>query len=70
LWPVLWYDFECLVHERYPAAKSTPAYSAAKAAVSNFTQWDLTARGKSIMKHMHRARFGEPKDLFEAVLWR
>ena len=84
-----------------------PAYSAAKAAVSNFTQWlavhmaqeyspkirvnaiapgffltnqnrfllldketgALTARGKSIVAHTPMARFGEPSDLFGAVLW-
>jgi len=84
-----------------------PAYSAAKAAVSNFTQWlavhmaqeysskirvnaiapgffltnqnrfllldkdtgDLTARGRSIIGHTPMARFGEPCDLFGAVLW-
>jgi NAD(P)-dependent dehydrogenase (short-subunit alcohol dehydrogenase family) len=84
-----------------------PAYSAAKAGVSNFTQWlavhlaqeysprirvnaiapgffltnqnrflltdketgGLTARGKSIIAHTPMARFGEPEDLFGAVLW-
>lgn len=84
-----------------------PAYSAAKAAVSNFTQWlavhmaqeysarirvnavapgffltnqnrfllldketgDLTARGRAIIGHTPMARFGEPRDLFGAVLW-
>jgi len=84
-----------------------PAYSAAKAGVSNFTQWlavhmaqvyspnirvnaiapgffmtqqnrflltdektgDLTARGKSIIDHTPMARFGNPEDLFGAVLW-
>jgi NAD(P)-dependent dehydrogenase (short-subunit alcohol dehydrogenase family) len=84
-----------------------PAYSAAKAAVSNFTQWlavhmaqehsprirvnaiapgffltnqnrflltdketgELTARGKAIIAHTPMARFGEPQDLFGAVLW-
>jgi len=84
-----------------------PAYSAAKAAVSNFTQWlavhlaqeyspkirvnaiapgffltnqnrfllldketgELTARGKAIIGHTPMARFGEPSDLFGAVLW-
>lgn len=84
-----------------------PAYSAAKAAVSNFTQWlavhmaqeyspkirvnavapgffltnqnrflltdketgELTARGKAIITHTPMARFGEPHDLFGAVLW-
>jgi NAD(P)-dependent dehydrogenase (short-subunit alcohol dehydrogenase family) len=84
-----------------------PAYSAAKAAVSNFTQWlavhmaqeyspkirvnavapgffltnqnrflltdketgELTARGKAIIEHTPMARFGEPSDLFGAVLW-
>jgi NAD(P)-dependent dehydrogenase (short-subunit alcohol dehydrogenase family) len=83
------------------------AYSAAKAAVSNFTQWlavhmaqeysgkirvnaiapgffltnqnrflltdketgELTARGKAIIGHTPMARFGEPCDLFGAVLW-
>jgi NAD(P)-dependent dehydrogenase (short-subunit alcohol dehydrogenase family) len=84
-----------------------PAYSAAKAGVSNFTQWlavhmaqvyspkirvnaiapgffmtqqnrflltdektgELTARGKSIIDHTPMARFGNPEDLFGAVLW-
>lgn len=84
-----------------------PAYSAAKAAVSNFTQWlavhmareyspkirvnaiapgffltnqnrflltdketgGLTGRGKAIIGHTPMARFGEPCDLFGAVLW-
>jgi len=84
-----------------------PAYSAAKAAVSNFTQWlavhmaqeyspkirvnavapgffltnqnrfllldketgELSARGTSIIAHTPMARFGEPADLFGAVLW-
>jgi NAD(P)-dependent dehydrogenase (short-subunit alcohol dehydrogenase family) len=84
-----------------------PAYSGAKAAVSNFTQWlavhmaqeysskirvnavapgffltnqnrflltdketgALTKRGNSIIAHTPMARFGEPKDLFGAVLW-
>jgi NAD(P)-dependent dehydrogenase (short-subunit alcohol dehydrogenase family) len=84
-----------------------PAYSAAKAGVSNFTQWlavhmaqvysprirvnaiapgffltqqntylltdeksgALTARGKSIIDHTPMARFGQPEDLFGAVLW-
>lgn len=84
-----------------------PAYSAAKAGVSNFTQWlavhmaqeysprirvnaiapgffltnqnrylltdrdsgELTARGKSIIAHTPMGRFGEPQDLFGAVLW-
>lgn len=84
-----------------------PAYSAAKAGVSNFTQWlavhmaqvysprirvnaiapgflltrqnkflltdertgDLTPRGKSIIGHTPMGRFGEPEDLFGAVLW-
>jgi NAD(P)-dependent dehydrogenase (short-subunit alcohol dehydrogenase family) len=84
-----------------------PAYSAAKAAVSNFTEWlavhmaqeysakirvnavapgffltsqnrflltdkesgELTARGKAIIAHTPMARFGEPQDLFGAVLW-
>jgi len=84
-----------------------PAYSGAKAAVSNFTQWlavhmaqeyspkirvnavapgffltnqnrflltdketgELTKRGNSIISHTPMARFGEPKDLFGAVLW-
>jgi NAD(P)-dependent dehydrogenase (short-subunit alcohol dehydrogenase family) len=84
-----------------------PAYSAAKAGVSNFTQWlavhmaqgysprirvnaiapgffltrqnkflmtdertgDLTARGKSIIDHTPMGRFGQPEDLFGAVLW-
>jgi NAD(P)-dependent dehydrogenase (short-subunit alcohol dehydrogenase family) len=84
-----------------------PAYSAAKAGVSNFTQWlavhmaqvysprirvnaiapgffltqqnrfllleeksgELTARGHSIIAHTPMARFGQPADLFGAVLW-
>ena len=84
-----------------------PAYSAAKAGVSNFTQWlavhmaqvysprirvnaiapgffltkqnkflltdeksgELTARGKLIVAHTPMARFGQPTDLFGAVLW-
>lgn len=84
-----------------------PAYSAAKAAVSNFTQWlavhmaqeysprirvnaiapgffltrqnrfllteeesgDLTARGRAIIAHTPAGRFGQPEDLFGAVLW-
>jgi NAD(P)-dependent dehydrogenase (short-subunit alcohol dehydrogenase family) len=84
-----------------------PAYSAAKAGVSNFTQWlavhmaqeyspnirvnaiapgffltnqnrflltdretgALTPRGKTILAHTPMARFGEPEDLFGAVLW-
>ena len=84
-----------------------PAYSAAKAGVSNFTQWlavhmaqeyspsirvnaiapgffltsqnrflltdretgALTARGNAIIAHTPMARFGEPEDLFGAVLW-
>jgi NAD(P)-dependent dehydrogenase (short-subunit alcohol dehydrogenase family) len=84
-----------------------PAYSAAKAGVSNFTQWlavhmaqhysaqirvnaiapgffvtvqnrfllydeqtrELTPRGQSIISHTPMGRFGEPEDLFGAVLW-
>lgn len=84
-----------------------PAYSGAKAAVSNFTQWlavhlaqeyspkirvnaiapgffltnqnrflltdkgtgALTARGNTIIAHTPMGRFGEPSDLFGAVLW-
>jgi NAD(P)-dependent dehydrogenase (short-subunit alcohol dehydrogenase family) len=84
-----------------------PAYSAAKAGVSNFTQWlavhlaqeysprirvnaiapgflltqqnrflltdeqtgALTPRGQSIISHTPMGRFGEPADLFGAVLW-
>jgi len=84
-----------------------PAYSAAKAGVSNFTQWlavhmaqqyspkirvnaiapgffltaqnrfllydeqtrELTPRGQSIINHTPMSRFGEPEDLFGAVLW-
>ncbi len=84
-----------------------PAYSAAKAGVSNFTQWlavhmaqeysprirvnaiapgffltnqnrfllldretgELTGRGKSIIAHTPMGRFGDPEDLFGAVLW-
>jgi NAD(P)-dependent dehydrogenase (short-subunit alcohol dehydrogenase family) len=83
------------------------AYSAAKAGVSNFTQWlavhvaqeysprirvnaiapgffltkqnkflmteektgNLTARGKAIIGHTPMGRFGQPEDLFGAVLW-
>jgi len=83
------------------------AYSAAKAAIVNFTQWlavhvaqeysprirvnavvpgffltnqnrflvteektgELTARGKAIISHTPMARFGQPQDLFGAVLW-
>jgi NAD(P)-dependent dehydrogenase (short-subunit alcohol dehydrogenase family) len=83
------------------------AYSAAKAAIVNFTQWlavhvaqeysprirvnavapgffltkqnrflvteeqtgELTARGKAIISHTHMRRFGQPQDLFGAVLW-
>jgi NAD(P)-dependent dehydrogenase (short-subunit alcohol dehydrogenase family) len=84
-----------------------PAYSAAKAGVSNFTQWlavhmaqeysprirvnavapgffltqqnkflltdektgGLTPRGKAIIAHTPMARFGQPEDLFGAVIW-
>jgi NAD(P)-dependent dehydrogenase (short-subunit alcohol dehydrogenase family) len=84
-----------------------PAYSAAKAGVSNFTQWlavhmaqqhspkirvnaiapgffltaqnrfllydeqtrELTPRGQTIIGHTPMNRFGEPEDLFGAVLW-
>jgi NAD(P)-dependent dehydrogenase (short-subunit alcohol dehydrogenase family) len=84
-----------------------PAYSAAKAAVSNFTQWlavhmaqeysprirvnaiapgfflteqnryllidkstgERTARGEQILAHTPMRRFGDPEDLFGAVLW-
>jgi NAD(P)-dependent dehydrogenase (short-subunit alcohol dehydrogenase family) len=84
-----------------------PAYSAAKAGVSNFTQWlavhmaqeysprirvnaiapgfflttqnkflltdektgKLTPRGQAIITHTPMARFGNPDDLFGAVLW-
>ncbi len=84
-----------------------PAYSAAKAGVSNFTQWlavhmaqvcspkirvnaiapgfflteqnrfllfdpqtrELTARGQAIISHTPMGRFGNPDDLFGAVLW-
>lgn len=84
-----------------------PAYSAAKAAVSNFTQWlavhmakeyspnirvnaiapgfflteqnrylltdektgELTDRGRKIIDHTPMGRFGDPEDLFGAVLW-
>jgi NAD(P)-dependent dehydrogenase (short-subunit alcohol dehydrogenase family) len=84
-----------------------PAYSAAKAAVSNFTQWlavhmaqeyspkirvnaiapgfflteqnrylltdketgALTARGEQILAHTPMHRFGNPEDLFGAMLW-
>jgi len=84
-----------------------PAYSAAKAAVSNFTQWlavymaqefspkirvnaiapgfflteqnrylltdketgALTARGEQILAHTPMRRFGNPEDLFGAMLW-
>jgi len=82
-------------------------YSAAKAAINNFTQWlavhlaqnvsprirvnaiapgffetaqnkfllreektgDLTARGKQIVGHTPMGRFGEPEDLFGALVW-
>jgi NAD(P)-dependent dehydrogenase (short-subunit alcohol dehydrogenase family) len=82
-------------------------YSAAKAGVSNFTQWlavhlaqeysprlrvnavapgffltdqnryllteketgELTARGTAIINHTPMARFGQPEDLFGAVMW-
>ncbi len=82
-------------------------YSAAKAGVSNFTQWlavhmaqeysprirvnavapgfflteqnrflltdpktgELTSRGQSIISHTPMQRFGQPEDLFGAVLW-
>jgi NAD(P)-dependent dehydrogenase (short-subunit alcohol dehydrogenase family) len=82
-------------------------YSAAKAGISNFTQWlavhmaqeysprirvnaiapgffltaqnkylltdretgELTARGRSIIDHTPMKRFGQPEDLFGAVLW-
>jgi len=30
---------------------------------------ELTARGKAIIGHTPMARFGEPSDLFGAVLW-
>ncbi|MBZ5514195.1 MAG: SDR family oxidoreductase [Acidobacteriia bacterium] len=84
-----------------------PAYSAAKAGVSNFTQWlavhmaqcysprirvnaiapgffvtaqnrfllydeqtgELTPRGQAIIAHTPMGRFGQPGDLFGAVLW-
>jgi NAD(P)-dependent dehydrogenase (short-subunit alcohol dehydrogenase family) len=84
-----------------------PAYSAAKAGVSNFTQWlavhmaqeyspkirvnaiapgffltsqnrfllteektgELTPRGRTILAHTPMGRFGDPPDLFGAVLW-
>ncbi len=83
-----------------------PAYSAAKAAVSNFTQWlavhlaqeynpnirvnaiapgffltkqnrfllldeqnQLTERGKKIIDHTPMGRFGQPEDLFGALIW-
>ena len=84
-----------------------PAYSAAKAAVSNFTQWlavhmsqnysgkirvnaiapgflltnqnrflltnesdgNLTARGKTIIDHTPMARFGNPEDLISTIQW-
>jgi len=84
-----------------------PAYSAAKAGVSNFTQWlavhmaqeysprirvnavapgffltaqnkfllvdeqtgKLTSRGQSIITHTPMGRFGQPEDLFGAILW-
>lgn len=83
------------------------AYSAAKAAIDNFTQWlavhisqnyshkirvnalspgfflteqnrfllldretgELTPRGQSIMGHTPMARFGDPEDLIETMLW-
>ena len=34
-----WNYSQCLLHERLPASTRIPAYSAAKAGVSNFTQW-------------------------------
>ena len=54
-----------------------PAYSAAKAAVSNFTQWlavHMAAeyspeRGRTILEHTPMARFGEPGDLLGATHW-
>ena len=84
-----------------------PAYSAAKAAVSNFTQWlavhvcqnyskdirvnaiapgfflteqnrflltdektgELTERGKTIIEHTPRGRFGQPEELIGTVMW-
>jgi NAD(P)-dependent dehydrogenase (short-subunit alcohol dehydrogenase family) len=84
-----------------------PAYSAAKAAVTNFTQWlavhmaqnysphirvnavapgfflteqnrflltdkdsgQLTPRGQSILAHTPMNRFGNPEDLFGAIMW-
>jgi NAD(P)-dependent dehydrogenase (short-subunit alcohol dehydrogenase family) len=84
-----------------------PAYSAAKAGVSNFTQWlavhmaqeyspkirvnaiapgffltdqnrflltqketgEMTERGKTILALTPMARYGEPADLFGAILW-
>jgi len=84
-----------------------PAYSAAKAAVSNFTMWlavhmaqeyspeirvnaiapgflitdqnryllvdpatgEINARGKSIIAHTPKGRFGAPEDLVGAVIW-
>ncbi len=83
------------------------SYSAAKAGISNFTQWlavhmaqeyspkirvnaiapgfflteqnrflltdaktgELTPRGSSIIRHTPMGRFGQPEDLFGAVLW-
>lgn len=83
-----------------------PAYSAAKAGVSNFTRWlavhlaqeyspgirvnalapgffigeqnrdlllekdgSLTPRGQKIIDHTPQGRFGNPEDLFGAVIW-
>ena len=83
-----------------------PAYSAAKAAVSNFTQWlavhmsqnyskkirvnavapgffltrqnryllvneadKLTSRGKAVIDHTPKGRFGDPEDLIGTILW-
>ncbi len=84
-----------------------PAYSAAKAGVSNFTQWlavhmaqeyspkirvnaiapgffitvqnrflltddktgELTPRGQTVIDHTPMKRFGEPEDLFGAIMW-
>lgn len=84
-----------------------PGYSAAKAAVSNFTQWlavhlaqeyspnlrvnaiapgfflteqnrflltdkdtgELTARGKTILRHTPMNRFGAPEDLIGTLIW-
>ena len=49
-----------------------PAYSAAKAAVANFTQWlavYMAQRGQSILDHTPMGRLGAPEDLIGTLLW-